>query len=131
MIGVERARVKAQDSTRSDTMMFFSIDEKNKQLKLTSILRDTYVEIPGWKWNKINAAQSHGGRQLLVDTIEYNFKVDIDNYMLVNFDMFTTIIDELGGVDVEVTEKEANYINARYNMTQTEKDAFPGATNAV
>ena len=50
--------------------------------------------------------------------------------MLVNFDMFTTIIDELGGVDVEVTEKEANYINARYNMTQAEKDAFPGATNA-
>ena len=130
LIGVDAREGESSDSTRSDTMMILSIDEKNKQLKLTSILRDTYVEIPGWKWNKINAAQSHGGRQLLVDTIEYNFKVDIDNYMLVNFDMFTTIIDELGGVDVEVTEKEANYINARYNMTQAEKDAFPGTTNA-
>lgn len=130
LIGVDAREGESSDSTRSDTMMILSIDENNKQLKLTSILRDTYVEIPGWKWNKINAAQSHGGRQLLVDTIEYNFKVDIDNYMLVNFDMFTTIIDELGGVDVEVTEKEANYINARYNMTQAEKDAFPGTTNA-
>ena len=130
LIGVDAREGESSDSTRSDTMMILSVDEKNKQLKLTSILRDTYVEIPGWKWNKINAAQSHGGRQLLVDTIEYNFKVDIDNYMLVNFDMFTTIIDELGGIDIDVTEKEANYINARYNMTQAEKDAFSGNIGA-
>ena len=70
LIGVDAREGESSDSTRSDTMMILSIDEKNKQLKLTSILRDTYVEIPGWKWNKINAAQSHGGRQLLVDTIE-------------------------------------------------------------
>lgn len=125
LIGVDARTGQEADETRSDTMMIVSIDTQNKQLKLTSILRDTYVEIPGWKWNKINAAQSHGGRQLLVDTIEYNFKVDIDNYMLVNFDMFITIIDKLGGIDVEVTEKEAKYINSKDEMTIREAQAFP------
>lgn len=124
LIGVDARDNEDADETRSDTMMIVSIDSANKQIKLTSILRDTYIEIPGWAKHKINAAQSHGGRQLLVDTIEYNFKIDIDNYMLVNFEMFTTIIDDLGGVDVAVTEKEAKYINSGDHMTETEKAAF-------
>lgn len=124
LIGVDAREGENTDETRSDTMMLVSIDSTNKQIKLTSILRDIYIEIPGWKTRKLNAAQSHGGRQLLVDTLEYNFKVDIDNYMLVNFDMFITIIDELGGVDVAVTEKEAKYINSGSKMTELEKEAF-------
>lgn len=124
LIGVDARDGEDIDSTRSDTMMLVSLDSANKQIKLTSILRDTYIEIPGWQTRKLNAAQSHGGRQLLVDTLEYNFKIDIDNYMIVNFDMFTTIIDELGGVDVEVTEKEAKYLNSGDHMTDVEKEAF-------
>ncbi len=125
LIGVDAREGEDAEKTRSDTMMLLSIDTNNKQLKLTSFLRDTYIEIPGYKWKKLNAAQSRGGTQLLVDTIEYNYKIDIDNYMLVNFDMFTTIIDSLGGIDVEITEKEAKYINSKDHMTSTEASAFP------
>lgn len=130
LVGVDAREGESNDATRSDTMMLLTIDNNNQQIKLTSFLRDTYIEIPGYKWAKLNAAQSHGGTQLLVDTLEYNFKIDIDNYMLVNFDMFTTIIDSLGGVDVEITEKEAKYINSKDHMTLEEASAFPDAISS-
>jgi LCP family protein required for cell wall assembly len=74
-------------------------------------LRDSWVEIPSkGKKAKLNAAYAYGGAQLTIDTIEYNFLIDIDHYVLVDFDMFTQIIDAVGGVEVEVTEKEAKFI---------------------
>ena len=126
LIGVDAREGEEAEKTRSDTMMLVTIDTRNKQIKLTSFLRDMYLEIPGYREDKLNAAQSHGGTQLLVDTLEYNFKVDIDNYMLVSFDMFTAIIDELGGVDVEITDKEAKYINSKDHMSRDDGFAFPG-----
>ncbi len=125
LVGVDARAGESNNETRSDTMMLLTIDNNNSQIKLSSFLRDTYIDIPNYKWAKLNAAQSHGGTQLLVDTLEYNYKVDIDNYMLVNFDMFITIIDSLGGINVAVTEKEAAYINSKDHMTPTEAAAFP------
>lgn len=125
LIGVDAREDEEAESTRSDTMMLVTIDTRNKQIKLTSFLRDMYLEIPGYREDKLNAAQSHGGTQLLVDTLEYNFKIDIDNYMLVSFDMFTAIIDKLGGVDVEITDKEAQYINSKDHMSREDGFAFP------
>lgn len=127
LIGVDAREGEEAEKTRSDTMMLVTIDTRNKQIKLTSFLRDMYLEIPGYREDKLNAAQSHGGTQLLVDTLEHNFKVDIDNYMLVSFDMFTAIIDELGGVDVEITDKEAKYINSKDHMDIEDVYAFPEA----
>lgn len=127
-IGVDAREGEDAQKTRSDTMMLVSIDTKNKQIKLTSFLRDMYVEIPGYRSDKLNAAHSHGGTQLLVDTLEYNFKIDIDNYMLVSFDMFTSIIDALGGVDVEITKREADYINSDDHMDESAGEAFAGVT---
>lgn len=109
LIGID-AR-KADDDSRSDTMMLLTIDNTNGQIKLTSFLRDSYVEIAGKNWNeKLNAAYFRGGVQMLVDTLELNFKVDIPYYMLVNFEIFTTIVDELGGITVDVTERESEYV---------------------
>ena len=125
LIGVDAREGEDAEKTRSDTMMLVSIDTRNNQIKLTSFLRDTYIDIPGYKWKKLNAAQRKGGTQLLVDTLEYNYKIKIDNYMFVNFDMFTTIIDSLGGIDVAITEKEAKYINSKDHMTSVEASAFP------
>ncbi len=98
-------------TSRSDTMMMLTIDSINKKLKLTSFLRDMWVEIPDYKKAKLNASYAKGGAQLTMDTIEYNFNVDIDNYILVDFDMFRQIIDALGGITVEITEREAEFIN--------------------
>lgn len=107
LIGVD-AR-ESDVSSRSDTMMLLTIDNKNGQIKLTSFLRDSYVQIAGKKKEKLNAAYFRGGIQGLVDTLELNFKVEIPYYMLVDFEIFTTVVDMLGGIEVEVTEKESAY----------------------
>ncbi len=125
LIGVDAREGEDAEKTRSDTMMLVTIDTRNNQIKLTSFLRDMYLEIPGYREDKLNAAQSRGGTQLLVDTLEYNFKIRIDNYMFVSFEMFTTIIDKLGGIDVEITEKEAKYINSKDHMFRDDGFAFP------
>ncbi len=108
LVGVD-AREGDTDS-RSDTMMLVTLDNKNREIKLTSFLRDSYVEIAGRdKKEKLNAAYFRGGIQTLVDTLELNFKVSIPYYVVVDFEIFTTIVDELGGVTVDVTEKESKY----------------------
>lgn len=98
-------------SSRSDSMILVSVDSRNKQLKFTSFMRDMWVTIPGYGDAKLNAAYAYGGAELLMKTIENTFKVKIDNYATVNFDMFKSLIDALGGVEVDITEAEANFIN--------------------
>lgn len=102
------------DGMRSDTMILASIDKKNHQLKLTSFLRDSLVKIPARNsYNKLNAAFSFGGAKMVIDTIEYNFKVKIDNYVIVDFEIFTEFINAIGGVDVDgITEAEVNWLRA-------------------
>lgn len=103
-----RGDVKGQ---RSDTMILFSIDTKHRQIKLTSFLRDSYVYIPYLdRSSKINASFSTGGAQATIDTVEYNYGVDIDNYVMIDFQSFEQIVDLLGGVTIDVTEKEAKYM---------------------
>lgn len=109
LIGVDGS---LDESSRSDSMILVSLDYLHGKIKLTSFLRDSWVYIPSKDSNhKLNSACSSGGAQLVVDTIEYNFKVDIYHYIMVDFDMFTEIIDALGGIDIEITEKEADFIN--------------------
>lgn len=99
-------------SSRSDSMILVSIDFIHRKIKLTSFLRDCWVEIPSKEKNaKLNASYAYGGPQLVKDTIEYNYGVGIDHYIKVDFNMFKMIIDKLGGVDVEVTQKESDFIN--------------------
>lgn len=109
LLGVDAIN-EGEEYPRSDTMMLVSLDKVNKKIKLTSFMRDLYLYIPSYKKDKMNAACSTGGPQLVMDTIEYHFGVDIDAYVMVDFDSFVSIIDQLGGVEVEVTEHEARYI---------------------
>ena len=117
LIGVDGS--SSDESLRSDTMLLVSIDRNNKKIKLTSFLRDTWALIPSTNaYNKLNAACAYGGAQLVIDTIEYDYNIKIDHYMLVGFDMFQTIIDSIGGIDVEVTEKEAAFMRATAKATR-------------
>ncbi len=103
---------KVEDGlSRSDTMMLVSINKASQTIKLTSFMRDLWVEIPGYSNARLNSAYTKGGASLLMETIEYNFDVNIDNYLLVDFEMFEKLIDAIGGVTVEITEKEADFIN--------------------
>jgi polyisoprenyl-teichoic acid--peptidoglycan teichoic acid transferase len=96
---------------RTDSMMIATINVKQKALKLTSIMRDLYVAIPGYSDNKLNAAYHNGGMPLLKQTIEENFDIKIDGSVLVDFSGFEQIIDLLDGVEITLTANEASYLN--------------------
>lgn len=100
-----------EKNSRSDAMMILTVDSKNKSLKLTSLNRDTYVNIPGYGEQKLTHAYAYGGANLLVETIENNFEIDIQNYAVVDFYSFMDIVDTLGGVEVDVHENEISEIN--------------------
>lgn len=95
---------------RSDAIMILSIDEKNGKLKLSSIMRDSYVDIPGRGKDKINHAYAFGGPELAIQTINNNFDLDIDKFMTVNFTTLPQIIDSIGGVTVNITQAETKYV---------------------
>ncbi len=111
-------------ASNTDTIMLASVNTKDNSIKLTSILRDTYVEIPGYYPNKINAAYAYGcktgetseerranGAKMLITVIERTYDVDISGYAYVNFNSFEKIIDRLGGIDIELGKTEAAYLN--------------------
>jgi len=107
---------------RSDAMILLSISSKTKTIHLTSLLRDIYVEIPGYEnGNRLNAAYAYGGPKLLMETLEENFDMEVNRYMLVNFQGFAGLVDAVGGVDLEITSDEIKYINdylVEYNMME-------------
>ena len=99
-------------SGRTDTMILLSVDIEGNVIKMTSFLRDTYVSIPGKKNNRLNAAYVYGGFDLLAATFEENFGIRPDAYVAVNLSGLTRVIDELGGVYVDVNSKKIDRINA-------------------
>ena len=107
----------------TDTIMLLTINTRDKTLKFTSILRDTYVDIPGTNPNKINAAYAFGTKQgentsdkmyyggmKLIEAIEKQFEIPIEGFACVRFSDFEHIVDRLGGVDIELGSKEASYL---------------------
>lgn len=105
---------------RTDIMMIGTMNTKDKSLKLTSLMRDMLVQIPGYKDNKLNTAYELGGVPLLYQTIELNFDIHIDGYVLVGFDAFENIINKLGGVAITLTEAEAAYLNTTNYISKPE-----------
>lgn len=104
---------------RSDAMILLSVSSRTKRIQMTSLLRDMYVEIPGHEGNRLNAAYAFGGAQLLMETIEQNFGIEVNRYVQVNFEAFANLVDAAGGVDLELTNEEVQYVNGylvEYNM---------------
>ena len=100
-----------EDSFRSDCMIIATLDMKHKSIKLTSLARDTYVDIPGVGKGKLNEAYFWGKQDLLFKTIKNNFGIDIYKYIQVDFDNLMNIIFILGGVEVNVEQHELEAVN--------------------
>lgn len=100
---------------RSDAMILLSISNETETIHMTSLLRDMYVDIPGHDGNRLNAAYAYGGPALLCETIEQNFGIEVNRYVLVNFQAFASLVDAVGGIDLEVTNEEVQWINAYLN----------------
>lgn len=108
---------------RADTMILMSFSKRNKTVTMTSLMRDSYVSIPNHSTNKLNAAYAYGGATLLMDTITNNYGIPIDDYICINFKAFVHIADALGGLKVEISDKEAEAINV---ILQSEVNAIMG-----
>lgn len=97
--------------SRTDSMIILTIDHKHKKIKMTSLMRDMYIKIPGHRKTKLNAAYTYGGCELLLKTIYSNFGMKIDRYVCVDYAVFAAVVDDLGGVEIEVEEMELEQFN--------------------
>ena len=113
LIGIDsRSTDLAEHNQHGDVQIIVSINKDDGSIKLTSILRDLYVTIPGYKSkNRINVAYKRGGGELAMRTVNKNFEMNIEHYIVINFYGLASIIDSLGGVDMEMTKREAGAIN--------------------
>lgn len=98
---------KDDDAGRTDSMILLSVNSRSNEITLTSIMRDSYVEIPDHGWGKLNSAYTFGGAELLLDTIQLNFGVSVDRYVFVSFFSFINIVDAVGGIDLDISDEEA------------------------
>lgn len=113
---VGQDRREGQGRQRSDAMILCTFDSDRDTVTLTSFLRDTYVYIPGYGHQKLNAAYAYGGFRLLNETLAVNFGVHVDGNVEVDFSGFTGIIDLLGGVDIELSQAEVDYMITNGNF---------------
>ncbi len=105
-------RAQVTDKGNTDAMILVSIDKKNEKIKLVSLMRDSYTYMDQFdRYAKLNAACANGGPAYLVETIENDYKIEIDGYVLVDFDSFTQVIDILGGITVDVPAYVIPYMN--------------------
>lgn len=94
-----------------DSMMIGTLDKKHKNLKLTSLMRDQLVQIPGYGEDRLNACFRYGDVTLLHQTIAQNFGVKVDGYVELDFNAVKEVVNRVGGIQIELTESEANYLN--------------------
>lgn len=98
---------RGEDHSRSDSMMVIHYNKKQKQPKLISIMRDSYVDIPGYDKQKVNAAYAYGGPELVRKTLKESFDLDVNYYAIIDFKGFAKIVDAVApdGIEVDVPKK--------------------------
>ncbi len=108
LFGVDRRH--KDEVSRSDALMLLTLDKKHKKIKISSIMRDSYVNIDGYGMTKVNHAYAHGGPTLAIKTLNKNFDLNIKDYVTVDFFGFEKIINSVGGVDISITPEELKYM---------------------
>lgn len=114
----------------TDLMMLLTINTKTNDIKFTSFMKDTLVALPEEGEMKLNEVCRHGGTDLLTETIKKNFLVVPDGYVKIGFDAFISIIDRIGGIEIELTEEEAKYLNkTNYISKEENRNVVKGINN--
>lgn len=109
--GSDSRDLSNMDAGRADTMMIVSINPTKKSIKLISIPRDTYVNVPGYGNTKINHSYAYGQEQLAIKTINSNFGLNITEYITINFEGLINVINAVGGVDINISKEERDVLN--------------------
>lgn len=118
LIGLDKR--PGESSSRADSIIIVSINKKSDSIKLISLMRDMYIEIPGYDNNRINASYAFGGALLLAETIKNSFTTPVDGIVEIEFSGFSKVIDVMGGIDMELNKDEALHLNKeyRYNLVE-------------
>ena len=106
LFGVDTRENNGESGTRADAIMIMNVNPAEKSVKLVSLMRDSYVDVPGYGSTKLCHAYGYGGPQLMLQTLNENFDLHITEYMVVDFAQMASIIDAVGGVTVTLTEEE-------------------------
>ena len=109
LVGTDARDLK--ESARADSIIIATLDNNNKEIRLTSLFRDTLVHIEGYGPYKLNAAMAFGGIDLLKDTIQETYDINIDKYIIINFWGFESIIDQMGGLEIDVKDYQLDELN--------------------
>lgn len=116
---------------RSDTMILMSINNLKNRIVFTSFMRDTYVAIPGYRNNRLNAAFAAGGPSLLIKTIKLNFDIDVDYYFTVSISAFEQAVDVINGIDITVNDTNYNYFKSFRQLSGLTKDQAIDGTHVI
>lgn len=109
VVGIDGA--SNNDNSRADSILVVSVNPDTKKIYLTSFLRDMYLQIPEHGKDKLSSVYHLGGTDLIKNTIEMNFDINIDHTVTVNMKAFENIINSIGGIEMELSKKEAEYLN--------------------
>lgn len=112
LFGIDSREDDYGTGNRSDCIIIASINNDTKEVKLVSVYRDTYLQIPGRSLDKVTHAYSYGGAALAMSTLNTNLDLNISEYLTVNFSAVTKIVDAVDGVSINITSEETKYINA-------------------
>lgn len=117
IFGVDSRNNELVKGTRSDCIILATINENTKEVNLTSVYRDTYLEITGRDLDKITHAYAYGGATLAMSTLNTNLDLNIKEFVTVNFESVVDIVDAVGGVNMNITSAELQQINGIINET--------------
>lgn len=124
ILGVDETKT---DVGRSDALMIATFDPVHKKLKITSIMRDTYADIPDYGKDKINHAHAYGGPQLSIKTLNQNFGLNIEDYVKINFKELKKLVDAIGGIDMKLSDEEIVEVD-KYIVRVSSKSNTPAKT---
>lgn len=120
ILGVDSRTNQLGAGTHSDSIMVVLVNHDEKTIKVASILRDCMTKIDGYDYEKIKYANYYGGPSLALDTINTNFDLNVEEYVLVNFNSLIEVVDQVGGIELELTDAECGQMgNSRFEKAGT------------
>ena len=100
LLGIDAREDTFGRGNRSDCIMILSLNEKTNDVKITSVYRDTYLNIDGYGLDKITHAYSYGGAKLALSSLNKNLDLNITEFVAINFDTVRTVVDSVKGVEI-------------------------------
>lgn len=131
LVGVDRKNEDDEKSGRADSIVLLNWNPDNRMLSVRNLCRDMYVDVPGQEKNKLSLAYAEGGMDLLKKIVKQNLDVTVDYGMAINYEGFEKIVDLLGGVTIDITKEEADFLNKTNFISQKKNRILVAGENKL